>query len=559
MDTTVFLQGDGTTEGRIQPTGWTAPDGNWVLCLGSDTPGLTGRLEVGDFIQAAQAGTYPDNVMGLRARTRGPSSAPDQCWWEAAVVIAGVPVLVRRVDVGELYDFADIGWEVAGGTGGSIEFTLTLRGPAGLVVEAELPAFYIDEITFTPTPPLGTRIHNRFPEPSSTGALADANINLDLFPSTTDPSLVTIIVNGEDAYVSGAFTPAYDGPESSVTVTAGGSLRFVIDPLAIWGDREAVAVVLRPPDPLAQLIQWGFTAQRTAGPEIVSVVAQGFEQIRVTYDEAPVAVSATGFGDALNPANYAITRTPGVIAYQPTVVGVAQVSAKVFDIATDAELSHGAPYTLTVQGVTDALGNVTEPWSPGATATFAAWEPPAPAGRSFKLYDFFSDQTRVDDTGDLAALMACLQDCVDLLLYDIDSFPNISNPALAPEQYVDAMLADLANPFTLTLTLTQKRLLVTLLLPIYEKKGTFAGIIDAILLFTGLVVTIDATGWGAELDGVTDILGNGWAGSFPGTFILGSTVGEDPFGFEITVIGTVMPTAAQVAAINQIVSFMQRG
>lgn len=249
---------------------------------------------------------------------------------------------------------------------------------------------------------------------------------------------------------------------------------------------------------------------------------------------------------------------PGVISVQPAVTGVTQVSATSFDLATDLELSPSCPYTLTILDVADPLGNVTAATSPGATAPFTSWQPPVPAGRVFSLYGFFSDDARAQDqSGELLALMTCIQDCVDLLLYDIDSFPDICDPSLAPERFVDAMLADLGNPFTFTLTLTQKRLLATLLVPIYQQKGTSPGIVNAVRLFTGIEVQVDAIGFGVSLDGVSDILGDG--GAFPGTFILGSTVGQDPFAFELVVVGTASPTDAQVAIIDQIVTYVMRG
>ena len=564
MGTPIWLSRDGITEGRIEPSGWSPPDGTWVLCLGSDVPGLTGRLEVGDYIQASQAGNFPDSTMRLRARTRGPASVPDGCWWEARLSAvwngsANVGELVLRVDPGELLDYADIGWEVPGTSAGTLFFALVLNGPAALVAEPELPAFYIDAITFTPASAASLRLFNRFPEPGSVGARADAPVSFDAFP---DSDALTVTIDGVVAYTAGAFTAPFAGPESATSTTSGGSLRFVIDPLAIWGNAATVDVVVTDG---TTTIAWAFVAERTTGPELASVVAQGYQQIRVTFDETPIAVSAANGGDALNPASYAITRTPGIVSVQPTITGVTQVAANVYDLATDLELSAGAPYTLTLDGVIDLFGNATEPWSPGAVLGFNAWIPPIPAGRDFTIYDFFSDQTRADDqSGELAALCAVIQDCVDLLLYEIDSFADITNPNLAPEAYVDAMLADLGDPFTFTLTLQQKRLLVQLLLPIYEQKGTSVGIENAIRLFTGIEVDVISIGWGSLLDGLTDFLGDsskpGWPGGVgASSFILGSTVGIDPFSFELQVVGVTPPTAAQIAIINQVVIYMMRG
>lgn len=545
----------GVSEGRIQPTRWVAPDGDWVLCLGSDVPHVTGRLKVGDNVNVSQSGNYPNAVMRLLARTRGPTFVPDGCWWEASVLVGGTPVVVRRVDVGQQFDFADLGWEMTSGASGSLGFQLTMQGPANLIADAELPAFYLDEISFSAAPASDTRVYNRFPEPDSAGAPFDSDIAFDLFPDSTDPTTITVTVNGAPAIVGGAFTLAFDGPNSAITTTGNGNLHFEIDPLAIWGDEESVTVVVSSTDPDAAPVSWTFSAQRTSGPHLVSASPQDLNTILVTFDEAPIAASAANLGDALNPASYAIARTPGVISVQPSVVAVAAVSATSFAIQTDLELSPGAPYTLSLVYLEDELGNVTEPFSPFGTLGFVAWSPPVPKGRSFQLYDLVPQKNRDEDqTGELLAFLSVLQDPLNLLLYAQDSFSQILDPTLAPERFVDAMLADLGNPFSFPLTLTQKRQLVELLLPIYQQKGTPQGIENAIRLFLGITCVHEAWGIGATLDGDA-VLGDG--GSFPGSFVLGSTVGLDPFGFVLLV--SELPTGTVLEQANQIVAFMQRG
>lgn len=543
----------GEGEGRIVPANWTPTEGTFAFVLGSDIPGLTGKLKTGDNIQISQSGNYPAGSFHFAARTRGPSSVPDQCWWEAAFLVGGTVALVRRIDADELLDFADMGWEVTNGAAGALAFTLTLQGPANLVVEPELPAFYLDAITFAaPDGTKSIRLYNRFPEPGSSGVRADRPISFDLFPSSVDPSTVTVTVNGATAFTAGAFTAPFDGSQSAQTTTAAGSLRWTIDPLAIWPNGQPVQIVVSQG---SASVSWTFHGERTSGPEIASVIALGLEQVRVTFDEAPIAVSATNAGDALNPASYSVTRTPGEIAVQADIVGVTQVSATAFDLATSIELSPSMTYTLTIEDLLDALGNTTIPTSPGATAIFTAFQPAVPALRSFDLYEMIAQKNRdEDETGELRAFMSVLQDPVDLLLYEIDSFAEILDPNLAPEAFVDAMLADFADPFTFEITLSQKRLLAQLLIPIYQQKGTAPGIVDAIRLFLGISMVHVSLGFGARLDGAA-ILGNG--GNFPGTFILGSTEGIDPFAFEL--LTPVALTADQLTRATAIVQFMMRG
>jgi hypothetical protein len=38
----------GQLAGRIQPTGWTAPDGSWAILIGSEDPDKDADIEIGD-------------------------------------------------------------------------------------------------------------------------------------------------------------------------------------------------------------------------------------------------------------------------------------------------------------------------------------------------------------------------------------------------------------------------------------------------------------------------------------------------------------------------------
>lgn len=550
MGTTIWQAGFGSTEGRIVPANWSPAEGSYVFVLGSDEPGVTGKLLVGDNVNVSQSGTYPAGSFRFRARTRGPASAPDQCWWEASLIVGGTPVVVRRVEVGETLDWSDMGWEQTSGGSGSLAFQLTFRGPSALRAEPEIPAFYLDAIVFAAPAAGDFRLANRYPEPSAPAARADLPISFDLFPLSVSPSAITVKVNGVTAYTAGAFTSAFAGSLSAQSATSA-SQRWVIDPLEVWSDAEAVTVSVSDG---TTTIAWSFTAQRTSGPKIAQVTAQDLQQVRVTFDEAPVAGTGTA-GDALLASAYAFTRAAADIAVQVAAISVSQVSATVFDVMTDIPLSAGHTYTLTLENVADALGNVTEPTSPGATATFTAYLPQIDPTRAFNLYAMMPEKNRREDqTGELLAFLTVLQDPLDLLLHVIDSFADVLDPNLAPEGFVDAMLADLGNPFGFDLTLSQKRLLVQLLLPIYKQKGTAPGVVNALRLFLGISMVHVSYGWGALLGDA--ILGDGTTAN-PGTFILGSNDGLDPLTFEL--LTPVALTDAQIAQGTAIVEFMKRG
>lgn len=81
-------------------------------------------------------------------------------------------------------------------------------------------------------------------------------------------------------------------------------------------------------------------------------------------------------------------------------------------------------------------------------------------------------------------------------------YQEIFDPDTAPPIFVELMLKSLGNPFTsIYLTLTQKRKLVKLLIPIYKQKGTERGLVNAIRFLTGILIEVidphgvDDDGW----------------------------------------------------------------
>jgi hypothetical protein len=62
---------------RIRPSGWTAPEGEFVGCMGSDVAGRRGLFQSGDSFETEQTGLF-DVTKVLRARLawRGPSQNP---------------------------------------------------------------------------------------------------------------------------------------------------------------------------------------------------------------------------------------------------------------------------------------------------------------------------------------------------------------------------------------------------------------------------------------------------------------------------------------------------
>ncbi|MCI0635022.1 MAG: hypothetical protein L0206_14075 [Actinobacteria bacterium] len=80
----------GTTQGRVDPQGFTPPQGEFAFLLGRDLPGLLQTLEVGDFVEVKQTASFGDaKLVRLRARMRPPASVPAGVAWKASLRIDG--------------------------------------------------------------------------------------------------------------------------------------------------------------------------------------------------------------------------------------------------------------------------------------------------------------------------------------------------------------------------------------------------------------------------------------------------------------------------------------
>lgn len=125
-----------------------------------------------------------------------------------------------------------------------------------------------------------------------------------------------------------------------------------------------------------------------------------------------------------------------------------------------------------------------------------------------------SEHNRRDDhTGDLFRFIACLQEVTDLLLADVDRWPDIFDLERAPEAFVDLILRDLGNPFPFELDAMGKRRLASVLVRDVPAKGTAKGIQNAIRFFLGIDISAitpfnaDTLYLGESLLGVDWVLG----------------------------------------------------
>jgi phage tail-like protein len=223
----------------------------------------------------------------------------------------------------------------------------------------------------------------------------------------------------------------------------------------------------------------------------------------------------------------------------PNVTGVTPgYAADVVNLTLDLDMTRGATYLLTVSGVTDLVGNVSA--APTNTTRFLGWSSSAP-GRDFSIWAWWPTADKLADTqGELQNFLACFQEVVDLLLGKIDGFLDILDPDTAPAAWLPSMLADVGNPFGMLLagmSADDLRRLLHALVPIYQLKGTDAGIIQALNFFLGITATVTYEAWGGPG------LGSAW---LSGTVVV-PTGGPSGYAFRL---GASLPRELMTFYVN---------
>lgn len=329
---------------------------------------------------------------------------------------------------------------------------------------------------------------NRSPEPGELDWPVTGLIELDIVNTALgdapDPTSVRVYVDGVLALSGSSFQAGWDGPGSAITAVAADMLRVAIDSTGQFASLATVQVhvtvnALAGGTFIDQT--YSFTAEDLSNPELVNVRALSLTQLEVTFNEE---VSAA----ALLTSSYELSRqiAPSVNA---AIVAVQKSAPTVYLLTTSTELTHGVTYMLVVGAVQDLSGNTIAP--PFDFFIFDSFVPQIPAGRDFDLFHMLPQMNRDEDiSDDLKRTTACLQEVTDQILFSIDAWTDIIDVDVAPEPFVDAMLADLGNPFNFALTLTDKRRLARILVPIYRQKGLAKGIKNAVRFFLGFEVAI---------------------------------------------------------------------
>lgn len=357
----------------------------------------------------------------------------------------------------------------------------------------------------------GVVLLNRDPEPNEIQAPVLGQIQFDLVatdggaivPGSIDVKVQIGAGSTESAMVAGVAGPGWDGAGSGTALVGTATRHVVLAPTSPLPSL-AVVLVVTASTTLGAFgsFSYSFRVEDLIPPVLIAAQAVSATTVRVTFDEPVDPGSAGVEAWTIVPVDVPAWHAPPVSA---------SVSGAGVELTFSEELSFGKRYKACVFGASDIYGNEAELLE----VEFVAWSPAWPERRRFQLWELMPlAARRRDESGDARGFVEVWQDVVDVLLRLVDDWHQIYDPELAPEQFVDAMLVDLGNPFGfLGITdLNIKRRLARRLVSLYRLKGTKRAIIDAIFLFLDLEVEIlvpHADGWilGKSLLGIDTVLG----------------------------------------------------
>lgn len=321
--------------------------------------------------------------------------------------------------------------------------------------------------------------------------------------ATFDDDMRSTTPDGRARVQTGA-TETWDmsaGGETLLVIVDGGETQEITFEVYMWedpGDATAEEVAAA----ITALVDSGEAEDDGAsGVYLYSETVGDGSTIQVTGGTANTlfdfpTTQATGTSEGvLDVENYTIERNnvyPDV-AVELEVLSAAFVEDTLdeVDLTCQWEMTHGAPYTLTVDDdVADTANNAID--GDYISADFDGFEPVWPEERDaeIKLPQAVWDGDPLEVA---RALVNMFQETENLKITDVDELWdllwNVDNVNAAT---VELMLYDVGNPFgTLNLTAVQKKKLVELLPFIYEQKGLPDGLTDTIFTLLGIPLTIE--------------------------------------------------------------------
>lgn len=547
-------------------------DGSWSFVLGHDDPGVSDVFQSGDEIFIGQtAAINTDERLRLVGEVRWPTTAPTPAGyaWEIVLDVDGDEYVIQ--DPNQEYTLSqpiertslNDALQNMTGLGGTPAVSIGLRladigGGAGTDVTYEIPAVYIDAVQLDEDIDDLT-LGQRTPAPGTIGWSLDfPELELTVIDTTASPvdttaTVITVDVNAAGPVTvydggAGGFQAPFTGSVSAGVGPAGRDTAWVID----WTgasfypfSSEDVVDVRVQSDTVAtgSAIDetYSFTMADTTQPMLVQAQARSQKVTRLTFNEPMEQETLEVAGNY----DFQIMSAPAVSI---VAVSAEAISTTEVDVTVDIEMTQGAEYLVTVANVEDLQGNVIDPAND--EATFIGFFCPRPAGRDFEFWKFMPTINRREDVSrDLRNWSLIQQDIIDLLLCDIDRWTEIFDIDIAEEDFVDAILAHLGNPFDFPdLSLVDKRRLGRILVDIYKQKGTEPGIVNAILFFTGISVTLDIINDRDFWQIGVDLLGD--------TTYLAPGVG-DPLWYSFYIVSPVVLTPDQRARILGIATYMK--
>lgn len=406
----------------------------------------------------------------------------------------------------------------------------------------ELPALVVDTVAAVTAAQRPTLV-NRDPGPDEVAVPTDATVALELVdagPDGIDRAATRVWVDGALGFDGGAapeLQPGFDGPAAEV-IEGADTLRVVLHPATFFASEALVAVhvvsaTLGGAHTLDQTYR--FRVEDRTAPRVVGGQVTGQRTVELGFDEAVQVIDPAGF--SLSPRDF-----PAV----PAAVVAAEADGARVRLTLHPELTPDVRYEVVAAGVADLSGNAV--LAPFDRATVRGFRPPRPEARRFDLWAMLPKHNRREDrTGDLWRFIACLQEVTDLMLVEVDRFPEVFDLERAPEGFVDLILADLGDPFPFDLDELGKRRLASVLVEMYRQKGTARGIINAVRFFLGVEIEAVTAYAGEALVVGESELGVDW--------ILGPSSRFARYAFDV-IVGVPL-TDAQRKQLRAIVEYLK--
>jgi len=182
-------------------------------------------------------------------------------------------------------------------------------------------------------------------------------------------------------------------------------------------------------------------------------------------------------------------------AYEPVVTSVRAAEVQERPASSDAtkyiimdfhdDISIARKYRI---HTTKAVNDLAVPADVTSTFDFTSSSFGSPSNR-IQLWDLFPEMDKDEDLRfdkQLRKMSCVLQDALNVLWHRCDNIATLTDPDLAPRQWIDFLLYTMGNPFRLSLNELEKRKLIAVLVDIYKRMGTKKIIEDTLAFFLGI-------------------------------------------------------------------------